>query len=170
VVKNLLDFSRQSNGDAIVLDINEVIKNSVTVLKHPIILKGVKLCEEYKEDELKVAVNKNQIMQVFCNLINNALDAMTKGDSLSIRTGIDDKHAFIQIADTGAGISPRHLETIFEPFFTTKPDAKGTGLGLSISNNIAKRFGGKIEVKSKLGHGTTFTVLLPTANGDIHKR
>jgi CheY-like chemotaxis protein len=94
------------------------------------------------------------------NVIFNAIEAMPEGGKIEIRTFQKGKEVFIQISDTGMGIAEDVRKKIFEPFFTTKPFTN-TGLGLSMSYGIIKRFGGEIEVESKVGHGTTFTIILP---------
>jgi CheY-like chemotaxis protein len=97
---------------------------------------------------------------VITNLIFNAIEAMPEGGKIEIRTFQKRKEVFIQISDTGIGIAEEVRKKIFEPFFTTKPFTN-TGLGLSMSYGIVKRFGGEIEVESKVGRGTTFTIILP---------
>jgi signal transduction histidine kinase len=96
----------------------------------------------------------------------NAIYAMPDGGTLTISADRvkDDSAIFIRFADTGHGITPEHLDHIFEPFYTTRPD--GTGLGLSISYSIVQQHGGRIEVESEPGQGTTFTVTLPSRSGD----
>ena len=96
------------------------------------------------------------------NLVTNAIQAMSPGGTLFIRTEFKDNpdHIVIEIKDTGIGISPEYLSNVFDPFFSTK-GTQGTGLGLSISYGIIKRHNGKIEVKSNVGVGTTFIIALP---------
>jgi signal transduction histidine kinase len=95
------------------------------------------------------------------NLIVNAAQAIKESGVITIRTGVDNGWVRVSIADTGSGIAPENLSRIFEPFFTTKPVGQGTGLGLSLSYNIVNKHGGRIEVESEIGKGTTFTVFLP---------
>ncbi len=100
--------------------------------------------------------------QVMQNLITNAIQAMPAGGSLTIRGGRDDEGMIgLEVADTGGGISPENMEKLFQPLFTTK--AKGIGLGLVVCKNLVEANGGRIEVKSAPGQGTTFTVTLPVA-------
>lgn len=161
IIRNLLDFARPTELEAVETDINELVRGSVSLLRHTMDMKGVELIERYDSEVPKLLVDRNQTMQVFYNLLANALDAMLRGGKLTITTGVKVEDVFIEFRDTGIGISPENMDKIFEPFFTTKPDAKGTGLGLSISYNIVKAFGGTIEVKSEMGKGSTFTVCLP---------
>ena len=103
----------------------------------------------------------SQLNQVFMNLLVNAGQAIVGKGYISIRTGQRGEEVFVAIADTGAGISPENQRRLFEPFFTTKPVGKGTGLGLSLAFSIVQKHGGRIEVDSTLGKGTSFTVWLP---------
>src|SRR5262249_16959253 len=102
-----------------------------------------------------------QINQVLLNLFVNAAQAMEKSGTITIKTSADSHEALIEISDTGRGIEPAHLNRIFEPSFTTKPVGQGTGLGLSGSYGIGKKHGGRIDVMSTVGVGTTFTIRLP---------
>jgi len=161
IIRNLLDFARPSEVTVVETDINELVRGSVSVLRHTIDMKGVALVERYDSEVPKLLVDRNQTMQVFYNLIANALDAMPEGGELTITTGVKDESVVIEFRDTGIGIPPENMGKILEPFFTTKPNAKGTGLGLSINYNIVKAFGGTIEVRSEMGKGSTITVCLP---------
>jgi signal transduction histidine kinase len=102
-----------------------------------------------------------QLNQVFMNLLVNAAHAIEARGTITLRTGQDDDVVWVQVQDSGQGIKPEHLSRIFEPFFTTKPVGKGTGLGLSVAYGIVKKHDGRIEVKSDLGRGSSFTVILP---------
>ena len=95
------------------------------------------------------------------NLLVNAAHAIESSGIITIRTGQDGEWVWVEIADTGSGITPENLSRIFEPFFTTKPVGKGTGLGLSLSYAIITQHGGRIDVHSEVGRGTTFRVWLP---------
>jgi two-component system NtrC family sensor kinase len=109
--------------------------------------------------------DRNQLTQVFLNLVLNALDAMPEGGTLtiSVEKSEDGNYVNVSFTDTGVGIPEQNLASIFDPFFSTKKHAKGTGLGLSVSLGIIKQHGGDIDVHSEPGNGTTFTVSLPTA-------
>jgi len=123
---------------------------------------------KYKADVVKeygqipsIECFPSQLNQVFMNLLINAAHAIEERGRITVRTGHDEEHVWVEVEDTGKGIQPEHLSRIFEPFFTTKPVGKGTGLGLSLSYGIVQKHGGLIEVKSELGIGTVFKVLLP---------
>ena len=103
----------------------------------------------------------SHLNQVFMNLLVNAAHAIKERGVLSIRTGCKGDEVWVEIADTGEGISPENLPHLFEPFFTTKPVGQGTGLGLSLSYGIVEKHHGRIEVDSTLGQGSTFRVWLP---------
>jgi signal transduction histidine kinase len=95
------------------------------------------------------------------NLLVNAAHAIEQRGTITVRTGQDDNQVWIEVQDNGKGIKPEHLNRIFDPFFTTKPVGKGTGLGLSLAYSIVKKHDGRIDVKSEVGHGSVFKVLLP---------
>jgi CheY-like chemotaxis protein/anti-sigma regulatory factor (Ser/Thr protein kinase) len=102
----------------------------------------------------------SELREVITNMIFNAIEAMPKGGKIGIRTFQKENHVYLQITDTGTGMTEEVRRKAFEPFFTTKPFSN-TGLGLSMSYGIIKRFGGEIEVESKIGYGSTFTIILP---------
>ncbi|NIP42814.1 MAG: GHKL domain-containing protein, partial [candidate division Zixibacteria bacterium] len=105
--------------------------------------------------------DRGQLQQVFLNILNNAIDAISEGGEIDINIELrKDNKIDVIIKDTGRGISNQDLERIFEPFFSTKKE-HGTGLGLSITYGIVQKLGGQIRAASKLGEGTTFTVTLP---------
>ena len=117
-------------------------------------------------DELPpVLADRAQLEQVVINLAINARDAMPGGGTLAIETGVAGGHVRLAVSDTGTGIEPGVLERIFEPFYTTKDVGLGTGLGLATVHGIVTQSGGRVEVGSNPGLGSTFTVLLPAAEG-----
>ncbi|MEJ2726230.1 MAG: HAMP domain-containing sensor histidine kinase, partial [Deltaproteobacteria bacterium] len=130
---------------------------------------GIALKEEIAEGIPPVHGDPGQLQQVLLNLLNNAIDAIieahgSKGGELAIQATPDENEkVVISVTDNGAGISPENLKKVFTPFFTTKPVGKGTGLGLSVCFGIVDNMGGVMEVESKKGVGTTFTVRLPAA-------
>lgn len=100
------------------------------------------------------------------NLLVNAAHAIPDKGTITIRTGERNGMAWVEIEDTGGGISPQHMNRLFEPFFTTKPVGQGTGLGLSLCYGIAKKHGGRIEVRSEVGSGSAFRLWLPVKKTD----
>jgi len=167
IIRNLLDFARQTPLKMEEADINNILKTVLALTRSQARASNIEVIENLKEGLPKISIDINQIKQVFINIINNAISAMPKGGRLSISTDIENGDGFIKIdfSDTGIGIPEENLPRIFEPFFTTKEAISGTGLGLSISYGIVERHRGKIEVKSKVGVGSTFTVKLPIMMG-----
>jgi signal transduction histidine kinase len=165
IVRNLLDFARESDVESEHQDIQDIIENTLRLASNQIKLANVKVKGELAANPPPIFVDRRQVEQVFLNIVLNALDAMPDGGTLTICCDNAQGNEFISVdfTDTGTGIPEEKLSDIFNPFYTTKPDAKGTGLGLSVSLGIIKQHGGDIKVKSKVGEGTTFTVLLPVA-------
>lgn len=163
IVQGLKIFSRAENTEFINVNLNQTLEVALNMAKSEIKYKAQ--IEKKFEDSLLVYGNEGQLAQVFLNLIINAAHAIQEGDvehnTISIETSSDENDIFATVTDTGSGIDEKHLNKIFDPFFTTKAAGKGTGLGLAISNSIIKNHGGRIDVKSILGKGTTMTVVLP---------
>jgi len=162
IVRDLLDFSRQREFSPQPSDINVVVEQTVAMVRRQGSFENVDLKEIYGADLPQVEVDISRIKQVFLNIINNAIYAMSGSGSLTIRTApVGDDLVQVEFTDTGTGIAPEHLDRIFEPFFTTKPTVSGTGLGLSVSLGIVQSHGGTIDVHSEVGKGATFRVKLP---------
>jgi two-component system NtrC family sensor kinase len=164
LVRNLLDFSRQSPPRFWELDIHEVINRAYDLTAHSAQLQHVKVIKEYSPSLPKIWGDFDQLQQVFTNLLMNAIEASPDGGDLTIHSHSADGQVIIEVSDQGAGISPENIRKLFTPFFTTKREIKGVGLGLAISYGIIQRHHGKIEVQSKEGKGTTFTISLPVHN------
>jgi PAS domain S-box-containing protein len=173
-VRRLQDFTRRKvHQELFKVDINSIIKDSIEITKpkwkDEIQSRGVRIEVASNLDEIhSVLGNASELREVVTNLIFNALEAMPEGGKIEIRTFQKKKEVFIQISDTGIGIPKEIRKKIFEPFFTTKPFTN-TGLGLSMSYGIVKRLGGEIEVESKVGNGTVFTIILPTGGEEIEE-
>jgi two-component system NtrC family sensor kinase len=166
VVRNLLNFARQSEPFSQPININSVLREALSFLESQIIIKDIKV--EKKLDHLpQIIADFSQIQQAFMNIMLNACEAMEKGGVLTINTrSMEDNGMMeIEIKDSGKGIPPEILPKIFEPFFTTKK--KGTGLGLSAAYGIITQHGGTIEVDSNLENGTKFTIKLPINHPEI---
>jgi signal transduction histidine kinase/HAMP domain-containing protein len=159
IVQQLLGFARKKPLNLKEININEVLKEVVVLTSSQARMHKVVLSEKYEELPLTVA-DADQLKQVFLNVVNNAVAAMSGGGTLTINTVRVRDYALIEFRDTGSGISKEVLNRIFEPFFSTKKE-QGTGLGLSISYRIIQAHGGKIEVESVEGEGTVFTVRIP---------
>lgn len=165
VVRRLLDFSRQSETLRMKADLNELIRDVLSLMQHMFHINGVSISTVFDEKLPWVFIDRNQMKQVFLNLFHNALNAMPEGGELSIETRQTTRYgspfASVGIKDNGAGISSDNLSRIFEPFFTTRAGQGGTGLGLSVTYGIISEHDGAIEVESSPGIGSTFTVFLP---------
>lgn len=162
VLAKLLGFSRMDEPKKDLLDMNEIVDDTVMFMEHHLTrFKNVEISVEKKPDLPMVYVDKIHVQQTVVNIIMNAAQAMQEGGQIRIKTGTNDQYVFIAISDTGAGIKEEDLERIFEPFFTTKEKEQGTGLGLSLCKRLIEANAGKIEVQSKIGQGTTFTVMIP---------
>jgi len=161
LVRNLLDFARQSEPALRQVNSNEVINRAFTLVAHQAELQNIQAIKELDPSLPKFMADFDQLQQVCTNLILNAVQAMPDGGRLTLRTSADDNQVKIEIQDTGCGISPENIRKLFTPFFTTKEKGKGVGLGLAIAYGIIQRHRGSIEVQSKEGEGTTFTIYLP---------
>ncbi len=164
ILKNLLKFSRQETAEMMVIDLNAVVADTVKLVSHQLMMKEVRLEPHLFAQSLYVNGNANQIEQVLLNLFINAGDAMEGKREGRITVSVDAPEvsmARIRVGDNGSGIPPEVVGKIFDPFFTTKPVGKGTGLGLSVSYGIVKEHKGEISVESRMGGGTTFTILIP---------
>ena len=162
-VRNLLDFTRKDHPVFTPVSIRDLLEASVKLVGNELALAGVEVELEVPVDLPRVNGNPRNLEQVFLNLFLNAMEAMPDGGTLRITATHADGSVRVAVRDTGSGINPEHLDKIFEPFFTTKEAGEGTGLGLSVSYSIVEKHGGRLEVESQMGQGTTFTVTLPAA-------
>jgi len=160
LVQNLLSFSRVSPMNLTWCDLNQVIDRCVRLVQHKIDMGGIQLNLDLATDLPIAHCDPAQIEQVVLAMVINAIDAMPQGGNLWISTRASDDWMELVIRDDGMGIPDEHLAHIFEPFYTTK-ESGGSGLGLAISQNIVERHGGHIEVKSVVGEGTSFKIVLP---------
>jgi signal transduction histidine kinase len=165
IVRNLLDFARETEIESEAHEVQDLVEDTLRLATNQIKLSKVKVKGDLAANLPPVYGDRQQLEQVFLNIVLNALDAMPEGGTLGIScsTTRDRERVSVAFSDTGVGIPEQSISDVFNPFFTTKPDAKGTGLGLSVSLGIIRQHGGDIEVRSDLGRGTTFTVLLPVA-------
>jgi two-component system NtrC family sensor kinase len=161
ITNNLLEFSHQRQSEKLLCDINQIIDQTLLLIKHHPKMGRMTIIKELNEAVSPVHVNEGQMKQIFIALISNAYDAMNGEGTLTIRTSLKSAGVCAELIDTGCGIPSPHLSKIFDPFFTTKPVGRGTGLGLSVCYGIITDHGGKIEVDSFEGQGSTFRILLP---------
>jgi two-component system NtrC family sensor kinase len=165
IIRGLLDFARQRKPDKTYCNINTLLENCVSLLEKQALFHNIKIVRNLQVDLPMTVLDPSQIERVFINLIVNAAEAMDGNGQLTLITFFNakDKTFEIDIKDTGCGIREEDMEKLFDPFFTTKEVGHGTGLGLAISYGIVKSHKGNLLVKSKVGKGTTFTVVLPIA-------
>ncbi len=163
LVKNLLTFSRSAPMNLEWGNVNQIVDRCVRLVQHQMEIGSVQLQLELAADVPMLHCDPAQIEQVLLALVMNALDAMSRGGNLLLRTRSlpQSRQVELQVRDDGMGIPPELLPRLFEPFLTTKETGKGVGLGLAISKTIIERHGGQIEVESQPGRGTTFYVFLP---------
>jgi PAS domain S-box-containing protein len=166
IVNNLLNFSRTGATEFSQIDLNKIIKETLTLLEHQFKTSRIKVDAQLYEGLPTIHGNAGKLQQVFLNLFLNAKDAMAgKGGTISIRTSNGDA-VQVDISDSGAGIAPEHINKIYDPFFTTKASpregqSRGTGLGLSVTYGIIQEHAGKIRVDSQPGRGTRFQLEFP---------
>ena len=163
IVRSLLDFSRPEKEDRALLDLSTILKECVSLIEKELVTKKIKIDHDISADLWAVMGDKDQLKQVFLNLLMNSRDFTPEGGEIKVRARNTDSAVNIEFSDTGAGIAKENLSRIFEPFFTTKDEGKGTGLGLWICYGIVQRHGGTIQAK-KRSQGTSFLISLPKAS------
>jgi signal transduction histidine kinase len=160
IIRNLLDFSRQSEPTLRLVDVNQIIEQVLAMVGHQAQLQKVEVVRELDPSLPKVMADSDKLQQVFTNLTLNAIQAMSGGGNLTLRTSVANGRVRIDVQDTGCGISRENLSKLFTPFFTTKEKGSGVGLGLAVVRGIIERHKGEIRVQSEVGKGTTFSVYL----------
>jgi signal transduction histidine kinase len=162
IVQDLRGFVRLDESDHHFVDLNEGIASTVNIIRHRAESKDVSINLQLTPLP-EIPCYPARINQVVLNLLANAIDASAPGAVIEVRSRLIESEASIEVIDTGYGIDPRIRHRIFDPFFTTKPVGAGAGLGLSVSYGIVRDHGGRIEVESEPGRGSTFRVCLPLA-------
>jgi two-component system NtrC family sensor kinase len=164
ITHRLLRFGRRMEPTQDMVDINQLLSETITFLENEAHFRDIAIRTSYEETLPRITTDAAQLQQAFLNIIDNALDAIGKSGMITIRTGLESGapgRVLIEISDTGPGIPKELVGKIFDPFFTTKKANEGTGLGLSISYSIIEKLGGQITVASEATRGTTFTIRLP---------
>jgi len=173
IVKSLLAYSRQTSANKEAIDFNELVEQSLGLIRDQSLFINIEVVKELSDEKMLIKVDRSQFNQVIINLVINAVDAMGRKGALTLRTYCDKGKrkgggkkaaagfAYLEVSDTGCGISEDNLPRIFDPFFTTKDPGKGTGLGLSTVYGIVQENGGTIWVKETSQAGTTFILELP---------
>jgi signal transduction histidine kinase len=180
ITRGLLDFAAARQLDVRGEDLNKILEQSLVLLRHELNKQQIELITRFEPDLPPVAIEKNQIQQVFVNLFMNAIQAMDHGGQLRVRTSqrrlnrslhdegsrtskqifLGDTVVVTEMEDTGPGIPQENLAKIFDPFFTTKPTGVGTGLGLPVSKKIIELHGGAIEITNRSEGGVRVTITL----------
>jgi signal transduction histidine kinase len=160
IIRNLLDFARQTEPRLKLVDVDQVIEQVLAMVGHQARLQNVEVVKEFGTPLPKVMADFDQLQQIFTNLTLNAIQAMPEGGTLTLRSSVMNGEIRIDVQDTGCGISKENMGKLFTPFFTTKVRGKGVGLGLAVVHGIIERHKGRIKVQSEAGKGTTFSVYL----------
>ncbi len=162
IVDGLLDFSRPRGRVRQSISVNSVVERALFLLKHHARFKQLAVDASLAEDLPLVDASSEQLIQVMIALLMNAADAMPQYGKLHVRTlARSQSQVVIEVEDEGSGMTRAQMARIFEPFYSTKEQGRGTGLGLAICHGIVTDHGGRIEVASQLGAGSTFTIILP---------
>jgi PAS domain S-box-containing protein len=169
LLRKMLSFSRPDQEEKQAVDLNTVVDEILLLHEKQLQENDIKIKTSFAGELPPIMASKNQLRQVFLNLVANARDAMPDGGTLSVKTHSDKTNVKIEIGDTGVGIKEEHLKRIFDSFFTTKDSIKGVGLGLSVCYGFIKDLGGDIQVRSAVGTGTTFTITLPILEVSLEK-
>ena len=168
IVNHLLKFSRVSGSELAELDLNKVIRETVSLLDPMLRAAKISLNTELEPLLPPVSGNYGKLQQVFMNLIMNAHDALPQGGEITLATGVKNSAIYVEVADNGVGIPPDQLSKIYDPFFTTKASSRGTGLGLSVTYGIIREHSGKIQVESAVGQGTSFRLEFPAVRKPVN--
>jgi signal transduction histidine kinase len=167
LVTNLLQFSRSSNRQISSLQVEKEVDQTLELMQNYLVHRHVSVQREYTDQLPMILADRQQLRQLFLNLITNATDAMPAGGTLHIKIDAeqDRRHVKIEVRDTGVGIPPEHIRSVMEPFYTTKPEGKGTGLGLAICRRIIEEHNGSIHISSTgKDQGTTIQLILPSSS------
>jgi PAS domain S-box-containing protein len=163
IITQFLQAIRPSPPQLKPASLNDIVQRTLELLKPELDNRGLTVKEKFARRLPEVPLDAAQVQQVLVNLIQNAKQAMTRGGGLTLQTGEGSDGVWVGVADTGPGIPQEQINRIFEPFFTTKK--KGSGLGLMIVQRIVRAHGGRIELESHVGRGTTFRIWFP-----LHER
>ncbi|TAN62290.1 hypothetical protein EPN16_01815 [bacterium] len=162
IVSDLRTFSRRSETKKVLLDINQILESTLSIVWNEIKYK-ITVVKDYQAKS-SIPADPTQLSQVLLNIVLNASQAISDKGTITLATSEDEKNVCVKISDTGSGIPKEVLPKIFDPFFSTKK--AGAGLGLSVSYNIIKQHAGDLKVESAPGRGTVFTITLPKKSGE----
>jgi len=164
ITNGLLDFSRLRAGQRVPVDMAEIVKAAARLVTHQQRGDDIQIVVEAAAGLPNISGDVGQLQQAVVALATNAIDAMPDGGTLTLRASQSASRVLVQVIDTGIGIAPENMTKIFDPFFTTKDVGRGTGLGLAVCYGILSDHGGRLDVRSSVGVGTTFTITLPVAD------
>ncbi len=168
LLQKMLRFSKPEEEERQPTEVNTILEEILLLVRKQLMENTIHISLSLSEGMDDVYASKNQLRQVFLNMISNARDAMPDGGTLTIKTVQEGDTIHIEIADTGIGIMEENINRIFDAFFTTKDSVKDVGLGLSVCYGFIKEHGGDIRASSRWGTGTTFTIILPAYGSDPH--
>jgi len=164
MIRQILAFVRQQAPTPFPIHLGDAIAG-INLLIERIVGRNITLVHDIAPDLWLITAIHSQIEQILVNLLSNARDAMPEGGQVTISahnyTDAEGAYVLLEVSDTGTGIDPETLQHMFEPFYTTKAFGKGAGLGITICATIIAQLGGRIDLESTRGHGTTVRVLLP---------
>jgi two-component system NtrC family sensor kinase len=161
LLRKMLSFSKPDEEERQPTDINTILDEILLLVGKQLQENSIRISSQLADNLGKVHASRNQLRQVFLNMISNARDAMPEGGTLTVKTTGKGDNIYIDMIDTGIGISEEDIPKVFDTFFTTKESVRDVGLGLSVCYGFIKEHGGDIRVASKKGSGTTFTISLP---------
>jgi len=165
IIRNLLDFARQTEPMLRLVDVNEVLEQALSLVGHQAQLQDIEVVKELSCLPT-IRADFDQLQQVFTNLALNAIQAMPDGGRLTLCSSVTNGEVKVDVQDTGCGIPRESLSKLFTPFFTTKEKGKGVGLGLAVVHGIIEGHKGRVRVQSEVGKGTTFSVYLGVYGGE----
>jgi len=166
LLRKMLSLSKPDQKERKPVDINETLDEILLLHDKQLQERNIRISSTFSPGLGQVYASKDQLRQVFLNMISNSRDAMPEGGTFFVKTKPGKDNVYIEISDTGTGVKEEKLGKIFDAFYTTKDSVKGVGLGLSVCYGIIKEHGGNIKVESKLGSGTTFIITLPVNKDD----
>jgi PAS domain S-box-containing protein len=174
LVANLLQFSRRGHRQMSTVDVRDEIAATLELIRYHLLHRRIEVVQELAAELPPIIADRQQLRQVFLNLLTNASDAMPQGGTLTLRAGpgkLDSGRpaVVIEFADTGVGIAPENLPKVAEPFFTTKAEGKGTGLGLAICRRVIQEHHGTLDIASEVGKGTIVRLAVAAAAGGEHR-
>lgn len=170
IVQGILSFAKETRSDYLEFDLFELLSESVGLYQHQARQENIDLIITGYQ-KLTIYGDRNQLQQVFVNIISNALQASEKSSTIEIKVHAEhDQWAVVEIIDEGAGVLPEHLSQLFNPFFSTKKEGEGTGLGLSVSYGIVQKHGGEVIIRNRKPRGVRVIIRLPVDHRELADR